>query len=122
MIIFFEIHILHFLNDNTQFTKLHEHSFTWFIIFKFAYTFSITCHVYSIKVMTYLFTTRKHFRYIVLIYKKKPKPHFLKLVNILEMLQFFECTNFFNHTNIIIHYINICLNWPIHFFRICGIF
>ena len=67
MVIFFQIHVLHFLNDNKHFIKLHEHSFTWFNIFKFAYTFSNTCHVYSVKVMTHFFTTCKHF---FTLYKK----------------------------------------------------
>ena len=39
MVIFFQIHVLHFLNDNNFFLKLHKHSFTWFNIFIFAYAF-----------------------------------------------------------------------------------
>ena len=109
MVIFFEIHVLHFLNDNTHFTKLHKHSFTWFNMFKFANTFFYTSHVYSVEVMTHFCTTRKHFRYIVHTFFENATNTFSETREHSWNVTFFRMyeTFFLNHTNIIIHCINI---------------
>ena len=61
MVIFFQLHVLHFLNDDKHFIKLHNTLLRGSTFLNLHTLFSRTCHIYSVKVMTHFFTSRKHF-------------------------------------------------------------
>ena len=97
MVIFFPNACLHFLNDNKHFIKPNEHSSAWFNIFKYVDTFFQTHAKYILLNVRHNFLQHAHFFFTLYTHfcLKMSQTHFLKLMNIIEMLHFSIVRNIF---------------------------